>query len=115
MIEALIKFGADVNAKNSKGATAFIFAAGFNSDLDVVKTLISAGSDINAENNRGETALMVAIQVAQFKINPEVVNEVVKNLISAGADIFAKDNEGKTAFDYAKTDEMKHILLDAAK
>ena len=76
--------------------------------LKPIENLINAGTDVNAKNNNGRTALMLA---AYYYKNPEAV---IKALINAGADIFAKDNEGKTILDYAKTDEVKRIILEVA-
>ena len=107
-IESLIKAGANVNVKANDGWTPLMSAAGSNINLEVVKVLIKAGANVNAKANDGWTPLMSA---AKNYFNPEVV----KFLIKAGADIFATDNNGKTVLDYAKTDEIKRILLNATK
>ena len=41
--------------------------------------------------------------------------EIIKALIDSGADIYVKDNQGKTALDYANNEEVKKIILDAAR
>ena len=48
----------------------------------------------------------------QEDTTPPRIQVLIKN---AGADISAKNNEGKTALDYAKNDEIKRIILNAAQ
>lgn len=79
-----------------------------NTTPETIESLIKAGANVNVKANDGWTPLMSA---AKNYFNPEVV----KFLIKAGADIFATDNNGKTVLDYAKTDEIKRILLNATK
>lgn len=57
MIQNLIKFGADVNAKDNRSFTALMYASALNTDTEVVKALINAGADINAKDNDGKTVL----------------------------------------------------------
>ena len=58
MIENLIKFGADVNARDAYGNTALMLTSYINANPEVVNALIKAGANINAKNNQGITALM---------------------------------------------------------
>ena len=51
-ISALLQAGADVNAKNKDGDTAY---AGCNRGPIIVSVLLKAGADVNAKNNDGET------------------------------------------------------------
>ncbi|MCL2147400.1 MAG: ankyrin repeat domain-containing protein [Synergistaceae bacterium] len=89
-IEAAIKAGADVNAKEYFNRTALMYAAEFNANPEVIVVLIKAGADVNAKNNDGGTVLMHA---AQFNANPEVIAVLIK----AGADIHSADDLGMTA------------------
>lgn len=57
VISALIKNGADVNAKNSLGWTPLILAAGNNKNPEVIALLIESGADINAKDSAENTAL----------------------------------------------------------
>ena len=102
----LIKAGADVNASYQYGATVLMLAAS-RAKPEILDLLIKAGADINAKHVGGWTALMVAA------FNDRL--ETVKVLINSGADISAKSNEGKTALDYAKTDEIRRIMLASAQ
>jgi uncharacterized protein len=84
VITALIKNGADVNARDEQGVTALMYAAENNQNLEVAKALISAGADVNARGEKGVTALMEA---AKKNTNPKVI----KTLIENGAEISDKD------------------------
>ncbi|MCL1876305.1 MAG: ankyrin repeat domain-containing protein [Synergistaceae bacterium] len=105
-IEAAIKAGADVNAKNDVGSTALIMAA-VNNSAEVISALVEAGSDVHAKNSDGSTALIMA---AAFN-SAEVVNALVK----AGSDVNAKDNDDWTALMVAARDnenpEIIQVLL----
>ena len=59
LVNALIKKGADVNAKNSGGVTALMIAAA-NSRADMVELLMHAGANVQVKNDRGDTALSIA-------------------------------------------------------
>jgi ankyrin repeat protein len=128
-VQQAIKAGADVNARDEDGETPLMYAAGYNTNPDVLSVLIKAGADLNARDYEGETPLMFA---AENNTNPDVLSvlieagvdvnardkdgvtplmlaarhninpEVLSVLIKAGANILLKDNSGKTTFDYAK-------------
>jgi len=59
LVQALLKKGADVNARNSGGVTALMIAAA-NSRADMVELLVHAGANVNAQTERGDTALSIA-------------------------------------------------------
>lgn len=54
--KALIKGGANLNARNNDGATALITAA-FFCHADILQALLDAGADKNLKNKAGATAL----------------------------------------------------------
>jgi ankyrin repeat protein len=60
-VEALIRYGADVNERDGKGRTALHNAAraGFTEVIDV---LVAAGAEVNARMGSGETPLALAIR-----------------------------------------------------
>ena len=101
-VDAAIKSGADINAKNSYGDTPLMLAAG-KGNLKVVSLLVKAGADVNAKNDDGDTPLVWAT----YKDNPEVVSLLLK----AGADSRIKNNSGKTARDYAVEKGVKMVAI----
>jgi ankyrin repeat protein len=63
VIQALIDFGADVNAKNAKdGRTPLLIAAGSANNTEVIDILMKAGSKIEEKDKYGYTPLMLALK-----------------------------------------------------
>ena len=58
-VKALLRNGADVNARNHEGRTALMFAV-INLHTATVKTLLQFGADVNAQAVDGCTPLMLA-------------------------------------------------------
>jgi ankyrin repeat protein len=64
--QIFVSEGADVNVKDSKGVTLFLWAvAGGN--LEIVELLVSQGADVNAKNGT-ETVLDVARRLEYMDI-----------------------------------------------
>jgi hypothetical protein len=85
----ILKAGADVNARSSRGETALMASAVTGmADEDILK----AGADVNAVNDVGVTALMLLVQ----RGDPDEI----KTLLKAGANARKKDASGRTALDY---------------
>lgn len=106
-VKALLKEGADVNAKTDTGATALMWASFFGK-LDVVKVLLANGADVNASDGRGWTALMTTAE--------QGYPEVMELLIAKGADVNARNADKQTALTYAlghKRDKEAAILRAA--
>jgi 6-phosphogluconolactonase (cycloisomerase 2 family)/uncharacterized caspase-like protein len=132
-VQAAIRNGADIKAKNSDGWTALMLAARDNASPEVISALLKAGADKSARDSRyGWTALIWA---AADNPNPEVITALLSGgadinarsidaetalmaaaannpnpqaimvLLRAGADAKAKDSAGRTAFDYAQGNE----------
>jgi len=85
-IQAELKKGADVNAKDRRGATPLMHAAAFGT-LDAMKLLIDAGASVNARNAFDATALIWAAGDAAK----------VKLLLDSGADVKAVTKQRRTA------------------
>ncbi len=85
-VQAHLKSGADVNARDGAGNTPLISAA-LSADAGVLDQLLKAGADVNAANKAGATALLRA---ATFW-------DKVLLLVQAGADVRARSAIGNTA------------------
>ena len=90
-----IKAGVDVNLRDGEGSTPLMYAAGYNTNPDVLSVLIKAGADVNARAENGKTPLMYA---ANYNTNPDVLSVLIK----AGADVNARNEWGWTALKFAK-------------
>ena len=88
VLEALIKRGADVNAKSETGKTALMNAARVGS-VAAVAVLVEAGADLNAVNNDGQTAAMKALEVP-------FSHPMFRELMKSKMDMSIKDKNGET-------------------
>jgi ankyrin repeat protein len=102
----LLDKGAAVNASNSSGATALMWAA---TDIAKVKLLLSRGADAKAVSQRGRTAVFIAAR-------NDASSAAVKLLMAAGADPKASDAAKMTVLHSAAvgndTDTIR-LLVDA--
>lgn len=88
MVQLLLSFGANVNAKNDSGETVLMMLDD-DATCDLVWDLINAGADVQVKDDAGNTALMQAATSEN--------TETVKVLLEAGAEVNSKNNEGRTA------------------
>lgn len=65
-VQKAIDSGADVNAKNSEGATPLMMSIADNPNPDVFLALLKAGVNINAVDNHGYTAFDVAVEMKNY-------------------------------------------------
>ena len=93
VVQALIKAGADPNARDDDKETPLHRAAS-NENPAVVQALIKAGADPKARNDDKETPLHYAVR---WNENPAVVQALIK----AGADLNARDKYKRTPLHYA--------------
>jgi ankyrin repeat protein len=132
-ILGLLKAGANPNARDSDGMTAFIYAA-WGGNHEVVKAMLALGADANAQDNQKMTALMLAAQQGHLRTvrvllakgaNVNIMAEKNKNalmmaaesgyiktcrlLIRKGADANAIDSYGKTAMALAIANKHRDV------
>lgn len=106
LVKLLVKYGADLNAKDDGGRTALMWAASYGCKA-IARTLIKPGTDVNARDTYGSTALMNAVRVGN--------EAIAKLLIENGADVNQRDSRGRTALLLAKKkgyDGIVKILID---
>ena len=97
---ALVKAGADVNARTDCGAYAPACMQQLTAMSDKpLLALIAAGADLDARNRyHGATPLHAAAKKRPGR------NEVITALIAAGADPDARDKEGNTPLEVARAE-----------
>ncbi|KAK8244181.1 hypothetical protein HDK90DRAFT_531290 [Phyllosticta capitalensis] len=78
VVKKLIKYKADLNARNKKDRTPLYYAA-YYGNLPMVRLLLKNGAEINVKSKRDETALIAACRKHH--------EEVVLKLIKAKADV----------------------------
>lgn len=95
LVEEMIKKGADINQKNSKGDTVLLSLFSYPElvDKDLIKILIDNGADLNIVNNYGNTPLTFAYNYLKIDKN---YTEIFMDLIYNGADPNFQDNNGNT-------------------
>jgi ankyrin repeat protein len=87
-IEALLKKGAHVNARDENGNTPLINAAD-GCSIEIVELLVSNGADVNAKDSKyGDTPLLKALCSGQ--------KGVVSLLVSNNADVNATNKAGRS-------------------
>jgi len=92
VVKALIKRGADVNAKTQSGYSPLYYAD--SSNIEIARTLIENGANVNETTARnGETPLM---HLASVSPNPDIVNLLIEN--KADINAVAKNGSPVLAF-----------------
>lgn len=102
VVKVLLANKADVHATDRHGVTSLTMASAMGHG-DIVRLLLSKGADVNAKDKSGSTALMQAS--AQDK------REVARILLEHGADVNVEDRHKMTALRWARTPEMKRLLV----
>ena len=134
VVETLIRFGADVNARDSEGRTPLMLLDDDAED-GLIEFLVRNGADLDLTDNEGNTALILAAdgresktvraliaagarlniqnkegETALMEASDEDSLKMVRALLLAGADVNLKNDEGETAWDLAGSDAVKELL-----
>ncbi|MET1083457.1 MAG: ankyrin repeat domain-containing protein [Burkholderiales bacterium] len=106
--EALLRHGADVGARTTRGGTALLIAAE-RATPETVKLLLSKGANPDAVDDRGWTPLMAAAFAGR--------TDNARALVDTRARIHTTNNAGETALDIAKKEGSQGVVdvLLAAK
>lgn len=103
-LEASIRAGADVNARNGKGATALYFAAKHGC-LSCVKCLLELGADTEiGTRTTGMTPYLIAVKYEQ--------SEIALALAGAGCNVKARDAKGRGADDIVRVYQLGEEIAD---
>ena len=110
ILQLLIDYGADVNAKISKeyipGGTPLLYAALYDTyDFDSVKILLENGADAKQVNSYGETALHVSVRNQNIRVVQLLVDRY-------DADVDATDTEGCTPLSIFARDNAAQAQLE---
>ncbi len=88
-VKALLKEGANPNARDKEGSTALMAAA----SGEIVRVLAAAGADVNAQTDEDIFGSRTALRNAALLNNADKVQA----LLDCGADVNAKNSHGETA------------------
>ena len=110
MVQVLLEYKADINARNDIGETPLHlphhqYSGHPNVEPSmpkVARLLLEHGADVNALRNDHSTPLHVAAGYGRA--------DVVCVLLEHSADVGAKNNGGRTAFQLARGEEVKKLL-----
>ena len=92
-MQFLLAKGANVNARDGRGATPLVVACNLNF-VEGVELLVERGARVDESNTSGETPLITAVHNRNIPL--------MRILLKAGANPDRADNSGRTARDYAK-------------
>ncbi len=96
LVRVLIDAGAEIDAVNTAGRTALIYAS-YN-DAMAARLLLEAGADAKATTNSGDTPLHDAASDGRV--------DIARMLLKAGADIDAQNDRGQTPLMWAVDSEV---------
>ena len=108
-VRSLLTKGVDVNAKDSQGATALLYAAALEGGAGLVQLLLAAGADPNTRTPAGRSIQFdrvvggAVFSFAEGGTTPLMLAashgdiDAVRALIQRGAEVSATDDQGNTA------------------
>jgi ankyrin repeat protein len=100
-VEAFIRAGINVNAKDKDGATPLMLASE-RGDTEMARVLLKNEANPNASDVDGYTALMFASYSGNL--------EMARLLVDSGADVNARDKDGWTALMFASMEKKADVV-----
>jgi len=104
---SLLDSGADVNAQDDYGWTAFRYAIRGKQPQAALLLKLNYSADLDLPSNSGRTPLMSACG--------NNMEEMVRGLVNLGADLGAFDKNGLRAVDHAKMQSIKDLVDPATE
>tara|TARA_R110000787_G_scaffold52576_3_gene123791 strand:- start:142 stop:714 length:573 start_codon:yes stop_codon:yes gene_type:complete len=101
LVDALVRFRANVNAADEFGNTALFYAAS-GDHIGIIEILLEAEAAIDAKNRQGVTALMGASSSGRLA--------AVEKLLANKADPAETDFTGRTARDWASRNNRRLVV-----
>ncbi len=101
-MQFLIGKGANVNLRDTKGATPLVAASNLNF-IEGAALLVEFGARVDESNSAGETPLITAVHNRNI--------ELMRILLKSGANPDRADNSGRSARDYARLAPNSATLL----
>ncbi|WP_447971296.1 ankyrin repeat domain-containing protein [Nitrospira sp. M1] len=71
-VKQLLKHGADVESRDTRGRTALLIAVGINS-VEIARLLIEAGANVNAQDHQMDSPLLLAGAEGRLEILPFIL------------------------------------------
>ena len=116
MVQVLLEYEADVNARSTLGETPLHFAYHYSTRPNVgpsmpkiARLLLEHGANVNALMHYHSTSLLDHRSTALHFAARDGMVEVVRVLLEHGADVGVKNDDGKTAFQLARGEEGTEI------
>jgi ankyrin repeat protein len=133
VVELLLSYGANPNARDSRGYTALHYAA-INDNKKMVELLITKGADIKVKDASGNTPLYIALRSGHKNIADMLLGkgaelsihvaailgniEAIKSFVETGTSIDIIDSRGFTPLHYAvierQYDAVKFLVAEGA-
>jgi hypothetical protein len=116
VVQKLIEYGVDINARDGEGYTPLYWASSGShfKDGSVIRLLLERGADVNRRSDSGFTPLHAA--------SANEALEIMRLLVEHGADVEAVNGNGKTALqvmdaearkgDQGRWDEIRRLLVE---